>query len=205
MYQTRQGVRTAEQWLGFGEVWREARALNEIVLQSLAQKGLPVIAFPPSACILAQDGQVQEWDLRAFGAALDAGLVPVVNGDVVFDTTLGGTILSTEDVFLYLARRLPTRRILIAGAEEGVWQDYPGRNTLIRHINPREFQRIAPALQGSVAVDVTGGMLTKVESMLKLAEEIPGLEVLIFSGLQPGNVREALLGASPGTRITGRA
>jgi len=49
-------------------------------------------------------------------------------------------------------------------------------------------------------------MVTRIiltSSMLALAAEIPGLEVLIFSGLQPGAVREALLGATPGTRISG--
>jgi isopentenyl phosphate kinase len=202
-HRTRQGVRSAAEWQGFAEVWREARALNEIVIQALAQAGLPVIAFPPSACILAQDGQVLDWDLRPFRAALEAGLIPVVNGDTVFDTGRGGTILSTEDVFLYLARQIPTSRILLAGSEDGVWQDFPGRNNLIPHITPRDFSKMAVALQGSFAVDVTGGMLAKVESMLALAAEIPGLEVLIFSGLQPGAVREALLGDSPGTRISG--
>jgi isopentenyl phosphate kinase len=31
---------------------------------------------------------------------------------------------------------------------------------------------------------------------------LPGLEARIFSGEEPGNVRQALLGSSSGTRIT---
>src|SRR5512146_1620840 len=34
-YGTRQGVRTPEEWLGFAEVWKEARALNQIVVDAL--------------------------------------------------------------------------------------------------------------------------------------------------------------------------
>ncbi len=73
-YGTRQGVSTPEQWLGFAEVWEEARALNQIVIETLLAAGLPVIAFPPSAAVLAQDGKVLEWPLRPMLAALDAGL-----------------------------------------------------------------------------------------------------------------------------------
>jgi len=54
---------------------------------------------------------------------------------------------------------------------------------------------------GSQAADVTGGMASKVGQMLALVEELPGLEVLIFSGLQPGMVPKALLGECEGTKI----
>jgi isopentenyl phosphate kinase len=44
-------------------------------------------------------------------------------------------------------------------------------------------------------------MRSKVAQMLALVEEIPDLEILIFSGLQPGNIRRALQGEIPGTRL----
>jgi len=37
--------------------------------------------------------------------------------------------------------------------------------------------------------------------MSALIEEIPSLDVLIFSGLEPGAVRSALLGGHPGTYL----
>ncbi len=55
---------------------------------------------------------------------------------------------------------------------------------------------------GSSAADVTGGMAGKVREMLRLAKSLPGLEVLIFSGEDPGWVGAALEGkAVPGTWI----
>ncbi len=200
-YATRQGVSGPAQWRGFVEVWKEARALNQIVLEALLAAGLPVVAFPPSACAASQAGRITSWNLAPIEAALDAGLVPLVNGDVAFDRRLGGTILSTEDVFFYLAPRLNPQRILLAGIEAGVWEDYPQNTRLIPTITPASLAQSAMALRGSAAVDVTGGMLNKVESMLALVQEIPGLEVLIFSGVQEGNLFNALGGGSPGTLI----
>ena len=200
-YHTRQGVHTPAEWLGFSEVWQAARALNQIVVESLYEAGLPVFAFPPSAAVIAQDGQVSRWDIQPLRAALTAGLVPLVNGDVVFDNLLGGTILSTEDLFSFLARQLWPQRILLAGLEKGVWADYPVCRNLIAAITPQSYPELAASVAGSAAIDVTGGMAQKVKSMLALVDQLPGTEALIFSGRQPGQVRQALLGAVPGTLI----
>lgn len=200
-YGTRQGVRSEQEWMGFAEVWKEARALNQLVIEALAAAGLPVIAFPPSAAVIARDGHPLRWDLHPMQAALDAGLLPLVNGDTVFDEQRGGTILSTEDLFIYLARLLHPGRVLLAGREEGVWADYPACTRLIPEITPENYLAVAAQITGSASVDVTGGMIEKVRTMLDLAGDLPGFEARIFSGLKPGLVKQALLGARPGTGI----
>jgi isopentenyl phosphate kinase len=202
---TRQGVSTPEGWLGFFDVWQEARALNQVVLDALLAAGLPVIAFPPSAAVVASAGQVLRWDLAPIQASLQAGLLPLINGDVVFDTLIAGTILSTEDLFIHLARQLTPQRILLAGLEDGVWADFPACTRLIERITPRSFASARQLIGGSASVDVTGGMLQKVESMLSLSEENTCLETLIFSGLSAGTLQAALLGARPGTTLAANA
>ena len=71
--------------------------------------------------------------------ALAAGLVPLVYGDVIFDRKRGGIILSTEELFDYLARVMKPEEILLAGMEEGVWKDFPVCSTLIQQITPAFF------------------------------------------------------------------
>ncbi len=199
---TRAGVRTPRQWQGFAEVWHAARALNTLVMDALHAAGLPALAFPASAAALTRSGRVLSWDLAPLQAALAHGLLPVVYGDVVFDRHLGGTILSTEDIFTHLGAVLQPRRILIAGIEAGVWADYPACTRLAPEITPATLEETLPALGGSAAADVTGGMRSKVTGMLRLLETLPALEeVCIFSGAQEGAVRDALLGASPGTAL----
>lgn len=200
---TRQGVKTPDEWLGFAEVWWDASALNRLVMEAFRQAGLPVIALAPSASVIAREGQVERWDLTPLKSALQAGLLPVVYGDVIFDTLRGGTILSTEDLFAHLARQLRPDRLLLAGIESGVWADYPANTRLVSEITPHNFNEIAAALEGSSATDVTGGMASKVQEMLGLVQEIPGLEVLIFSGEKPGLMQEVLRGAQAGTMLHG--
>ena len=205
---TRQGVRTAAQWQGFVEVWREAAALNHLVMAALAEAGLPAVAFPPSAMLLAEDGKALLWNLEPLKNALEAGLLPVVYGDVVFDRRRGGTIFSTEDLFAHLAGELHPQQLLMAGIEAGVWADYPVCQQRIERITPATLSEVLPALGGSAATDVTGGMAAKVLETLHLVEAGDELQAAIFSGDQPGLVQRALAtpaaGILPGTVLARR-
>jgi isopentenyl phosphate kinase len=198
---TRQGVSGPKSWHGFADVWYQASELNRLVLQALRKSGLPALTLSPLASILADAGRVAAWDLTQLESSLEHGLLPVVHGDVVFDRERGGTILSTEELFGHLAERLRPQRILLAGMEAGVWADFPQRARLIEAITPSSFTVQLASLGASAGTDVTGGMLAKVSAMLPLLESLPELEVLIFSGEQPGNIRRALAGESPGTRL----
>jgi isopentenyl phosphate kinase len=206
-YGTRMGVHTPDEWGGFVEVWREAITLNQYVMDALHEAGLLAVSLPPVSSVTAQDGRVFTWDLSSLSHALRAGLLPVVFGDVVFDLQRGGTILSTEDLFAYLARHLPQAvglspgRVLLAGIEAGVWADFPACTRLIELITPESYAALSISVGDSRAADVTGGMASKVEHSLELAREIPGLEVWIFSGEAPGSVQRALLGHRLGTVI----
>jgi len=200
-YGTRQGVRTPQEWQGFVKVWKEAAALDHIVVEALTSAGIPAVALPVSASLAASDGKVTTWNLVPISSALEAGLAPVVYGDVVFDQVRGGTIFSTEDLFRFLAQQLHPQRLLLAGLEDGVWVDFPQRTKLISHITPHNMPSFKQALGKSASVDVTGGMESKVMQMLGLVEENPGLEVIIFSGDKPGNVQRVLLGEDMGTCI----
>jgi isopentenyl phosphate kinase len=187
--------------LGFVAVYQEARALNQIVLETLLGAGLPVIAFPPSAGIISENRTIKSWDLQPLQAALATGCIPLINGDVIFDLKLGGTILSTEELFTHLAVNLAPSRILLAGIEAGVWEDFPEKKHLLKTITPASFVPENAALGSSAAVDVTGGMRQKVETMLALSGKLPGLKALIFSGEEVGAVYQALLDDIPGTCI----
>ena len=189
-------------WRGFAEVWYQASSLNRYVMEALYKAGLGTIALPPSGSVIASDGQVAVWETTPIRMALAAGMVPVIFGDVVFDEVRGGTILSTENLFAYLVKALSPERVLLAGLEEAVWEDFPARRRRIERITPESFEEIKHGVGASNAADVTGGMEAKVREMLDLVQENPGLKIQIFSGTQPGNLVRALLGEILGTEIS---
>ncbi|HEX2905310.1 MAG TPA: isopentenyl phosphate kinase [Phototrophicaceae bacterium] len=199
-HQTMAGVHTPEQWRAFAEVATVAAELNYLIAKTLRTAGVPVWRLQPSASALSQDGLLVNLAIEPIRQALQQGLVPLVYGDVSLDTQRGGTIISTETIFFYLAQQVPVKRILLLGEVDGVY-DSAGR--VIPLITPANFEAVAATVGGSAGIDVTGGMETKVRDMLALAQHIPGLTIRILNGDQPELLQQALLHqAEPGTLIT---
>jgi len=199
-YHTRDGVNNREEWHGFAEVWHSARKLNQIVLETGRQAGLDLIAFPPSASILLENKKVKSWNLEPLKMALQKDLIPLIYGDVVFDEKLGGTILSTEELFAHLAKELKPARILLAGKEAAVFADFPQNQSPIRQLD--KDAKLEATLQTSENQDVTGGMRAKVEEMQALCRAIPGTQIEIFHAEAKNDLHNALIGRHSGTIIS---
>ena len=199
-YHTRDSVSNREEWHGFAEVWHSARKLNQIVLETGRQAGLDLIAFPPSASILLENKKLKNWNLEPLKMALQEGLIPLIYGDVVFDEKLGGTILSTEELFAHLAKDLKPARILLAGKETAVFADFPQNQKPIPLID--KDAKLEATLQSSENQDVTGGMRAKVEEMQTLCRAIPGIQIEIFHAEAKNDLHNALTGHHSGTIIS---
>lgn len=199
-YGTREGVKTLAQWRGYAEVAAAAARLNRLVTDAFLEVGVPVLSIRPSASARCRDGDVVHLDVRPIGAALSHGLVPMIHGDVALDDVRGGTIASTEDLFVYLAHELRPDRILLLSSVPGVLGP---AGKLISRIAPADLPDLRATLSGAEGVDVTGGMADKVERMVDLVRRQPQMTVDIVTGTQPGLLTACLLGdeCHAGTRI----
>ena len=68
------------------------------------------------------------------------GSVPVVFGDVALDEVRGGTIISTEEIFAWLAVRLRPQRVILAGEVAGVLERPAARGPRPVRRRPTERQ-----------------------------------------------------------------
>ncbi|HPB40424.1 MAG TPA: isopentenyl phosphate kinase [Flexilinea sp.] len=202
-YHTLDGVQTSSEWRGFAEVHAEADELNKITVSILRGCGLPILGFSPLSSVFTRNRKVTRWNIDPIFQSILHGLIPLIYGDTVLDSALGGTILSTEELFAALAIKSPKPvRILLAGIEEGIWKDYQKKDSLIKEMDlsdPKNTER--DFIKQSAYTDVTGGMFSKVQSMEELIRKNLIQEALIFSGEKQGNIKAALLGGTPGTKI----
>ncbi len=114
-YGTHLGVHSPADWRGFAEVAAAAARLNRLVTDALLAAGVPVWSIQPSASARCRDGELLSLEIGPIEQALAHGLVPLVYGDVALDKVRGGTIISTEQIFAYLARRLHPARLIMVG------------------------------------------------------------------------------------------
>jgi isopentenyl phosphate kinase len=204
-YGTRDGLtsqaKREDYWKGFAEVRFQAAELNRHVTEALVDAGIPAFPLPPSSMMVTTHRKVTSYDSLVMRKTLEARLLPIVYGDVFLDEELGGTILSTEDIFASLAEIFPPARVLIAGIESGVWADFPARTKLVTEIRLADYEKIRAGIGISANTDVTGGMKAKVEEMFALIQKNQGLTVQIFSAEEDGFLTRALNGENVGTLL----
>jgi len=215
---TLEGLAGGGGWRGFAETRRGVLEINARVLDALARGGLHPALVSPSAGLIARDGKVRRWDLSVIRALLKDGQIPLTHGDAVLDERRGFTILSTEELFEFLAGRLHPKRIILACDVEGVYLAGPRRLSpaplaareraadCARCVDRTNLAGIRRALRAAVPPradrpDVTGGMLGKVERLYKIARRIRGVDARIVSGLVAGTVESALCGGETGTAV----
>lgn len=199
-FSTMDGVSTPKDWLGFAEVAKSAKTLNDLVFDIGINLGLPLKIIRPSSQVLTTNRQIVHWNLSPIQSFLSNQEIPLIYGDVILDTQIGGTILSTEELFLHLAEFLKPSMMLIAGIEAGVYADYPVNSRVIPTIS-RDDALIGLNLAGSQTPDVTGGMLTKVRLLQLACRRNPGMGAYIYDGLNFENTIEIVSGSLVGTQI----
>ena len=193
-------------WRGYAETSAAASRLNRIVTDTFLRVGVPVLSIQPSASARCRGGEIVSLAVEPVEEALVRGLVPLLYGDVAMDELWGSTIISTETIFAYLARQLHPGRIILVGEVEGVFTADPHVDPeahLIPVVDASTADNAETALGGSHAVDVTGGMRSKVQLMAGLVRDLPDLRISLLSGLQPGLLERALVDPdlNAGTRI----
>ena len=204
-YAKRYGVHTGlssdADWMGFALTSAAALHLNRIVVDELLAAGVPALSLQPSATMQSERGVLSRWDTTMLSSALARGLLPVIHGDVAFDTTQGSAIISTEQLLTHLAHApaFQLTRIILVG-ESGVYTADPHLDPNAQRIPHIDSANIATVLEGAGAshgVDVTGGMRSKIALMWQLVRTIPGLTIHLI-GPTPGFLPRAIQGDADG-------
>ncbi len=194
-YGVHRGLAPDADWMGFALTAGAALRLNRIVVDALLAAGVPAVEIQPSAALRCSGSQIVAWDTAAVAAALAHGLTPVIHGDVAFDSQQGSAIISTEQLLahLTLASDLRPARIILVG-EDAVYTADPRAEPQAERIpliTATNLDAVLHGAGGSHAVDVTGGMRSKLDLMWRLVSATPGLEVRLI-GARPGLLADAL-------------
>lgn len=190
-YGVHHGLPPGSDYHGFALTAGAALRLNRIVVDALLAADLPALSLQPSASLQASSGQIVRWHTEPIQTALAHRLIPVIHGDVAFDTIQGSAIISTEALLAHLALTTEMRpsRIILVG-EAAVYTADPRRDPTATRIPLITAANLASVLQGAAgshAVDVTGGMRSKLNLMWQLVQANPHLDVRLI-GPDPGQL-----------------
>jgi isopentenyl phosphate kinase len=182
----------AERARGAAIVATEVRRLHLLVLRALVRSGVAPASVPIATHARNRAGALVAFDPAPFTDALARGLVPVSFGDVVPDDAWGSSILSADTIAERLVGPLHARRVVFVSDVPGVLEGPSrGRRTVVPELDASAVERLR-ASPG--AVDVTGGIRGKAETMLRIARA--GADAALISGLSDGALSRALRGES---------
>jgi len=197
MFKTNLGIVNADSREGISLVQDSAATLNRIVVKSLIKAGEHAISVQPSSALVAENGRIKRWNLQPIREMLKHDLLPVPYGDVALDIKKGCCIISTEEILNYLARQFKPKRIILAGITDGVFTSDPHEDPnakLISVVDSSNYSDVRRYLAGSAGIDVTGGMLHKIDRIFELTRI--GVEAEVINGQKRGHLQRALLGES---------
>lgn len=192
-YKTKEGIVGKDSVFGASVTEEAARFLNQLVIKKFVSEKVPVFPFSPGSFIISNTKVYSKSYLDPIEKALDLGIVPVVYGDVVLDKKIGFTIFSTEKILSILANEFNKKykiRMIFVTDVDGVLDE---KGELIPEITKANFGKLKTGIAGAKGVDVTGGMLHKVEEALVLAGNL-SIKTQIINGLKSGRLKKAILG-----------
>ncbi len=170
------------------EIHSSMKRLNSTVIEALTDAGLPAVPVHPfSTAARTADGALRI-EADSVETMLGEGFVPVLHGDVVVHKGEGATILSGDELVVWLAGALSADRIGLCSSVSGVYDTDGG---VIDRIE--SFDEVVDAVGESDETDVTGGMAGKVRALLSL--DAPA------SVFGPDGLESFVAGEDPGTRI----
>jgi isopentenyl phosphate kinase len=194
-YGIKEGFKEETQKIGFSEIHHVMTVLNGLFMDSLIWHSIPAVSIAPSSCVVTENGRIKNFEGAPLKALLRMGFLPVLYGDAVFDTKLGFTILSGDQLVATLASKFDAKRIVIGVDVDGLYDSDPKANKaakMLTHLTLGELKKLQGGLGKSTTRDVTGGMFGKVSELLFAIEQ--GIPVTIVNATEPNLVCKALKG-----------
>ncbi|NYZ74953.1 isopentenyl phosphate kinase family protein [Candidatus Micrarchaeota archaeon] len=188
------GVKTVEQKIAFGDTHWCVNALNQLIVRALLDAGVPAIGLPPSSLLDQDNKRIAHFDLAKTRQFLEFGMVPVLYGDFVLDSAQGGSVVSGDQLVTYIARELKAERMVFASDVDGVCDSDPKTNpnaVCVKLVSEKNKDEVLAKLEGAKTTDVTGGMKGKITELLEEARITP---IFIVNGNRAKRVQKALLG-----------
>jgi isopentenyl phosphate kinase len=168
--------------------------LMSLVTGIFRERGLPCYPFQTSSYLVTHNGEPRHYWIEPIKHALSLGQLPVLSGDLVFDTRKGFVIFSSDRIPELFVESLPLKRVVMLTNVPGV-MNYSSDSDIIRRVAIHDRDLLLDNAGASGHLDVSGGMKNKVKALLRLADL--GVEGVICDGRTPSLLQGALFDPDP--------
>lgn len=184
-----EGITRNDQILSFAQTQLLQNKLNYQVCEILQEYSLPAIPFQPSSSAIMNGKRLISLNYALLKNLLSISLIPVLFGVPSYDTSQKCSILSGDQIMVYLAWHLKPQMLVFASNVDGILGN---RQELIETISPANYEDIKTLLYETSYTDVTGSMAGKIAELATLK----GIRSYIINGNTLGIIKDILNGKS---------
>lgn len=194
---------TAKKIHGIILLQKNLQKLNETVVKHFVKQGLPAMSYQPYSALVSNK-HITRMSIEPIKRHLNMGMIPIVFAGPVPDKSRGVSILSSDHIGPYLAKELKADLFVAGTCVDGVHDKDPyiyKDARQIPKITPKNYAKLVKSMGGSTHIDVTGGMLRKVDELLNFAK--CGVKARVVDLRKPNVLYETIQGIKQhGTLIT---
>jgi len=195
-YKLHKGFTGPEQFIPLSKTQGIVNEFRLLLTNVFQEAGLPVNLLHPSSMVVAEKMRIKSTSFEPLKGWLALGMIPFLGGDLLYDTAMGFSVGSGDELAIVLTRHLDAKRLVFAMDESGIYDDNPKKNpgaNILREININDIDAVIENLKDAEQVDASGAMMGKLLSIRGVKDLIErGLETTLLSMMNFGNLKALL-------------
>lgn len=200
-YRLNEGYINSDSFKGVALTKLSVLKLSQLFLTEMNGLGINSCLIETSTVAQTTNKKISSFNISSIKSVLKLNNIPVLSGDVVYDSKKKIAILSGDQIVVYLAKKLNASKIIFVSDVDGVYNKNPKKfkdAKLIKEINKKNYREIIENVEMHNSNDVTGEMKGKI---LTIKENLKNIQAIIINGSKTNNLKNALEEKKLGTRI----
>jgi len=197
-YNLHKGFRNKDQLISMSKTQQIVNIFRKTIAKTFLEEGIPINLMHASSMVVGTKMVITDYTFNSLQGFLSLGMVPLIGGDMMYDTSMGFSVCGGDQLAVVLSRVLRANRLLFATDVAGVFDKDPklGEHAqLLREININEVEHLLSKASESPKTDASGKMRGKLHSLTSIKDLIrEGLDVAILSMNKKGVLTNYLKG-----------
>ncbi|MDJ0726503.1 MAG: isopentenyl phosphate kinase [Prochloraceae cyanobacterium] len=170
-----------------------------LIAMMFREQDVPCYPFQTSSYLTTSEGQPVAFFIEPIIQVLSMGIIPILSGDIVFDRHKQFVVFSSDRIPELFLNRLIIKRVAILTNVPGLLCSRKNSVAMLRFITKDNYKFALQAAETSNQPDVSGGMATKIDALIRLAKR--GVESVVCDGRDPHLLIPALYEPNPNGTI----
>lgn len=200
------GFQSPDQLIAMSQTQHEMNEYRLKLTKKMIENGIPVNLLHPSSFCTSEKMKITESFLNAVKGYFSIGMIPLMGGDMLYDSKMGFSVGGGDQLMVLLAKQFSADNVLFVSDVAGVFDTDPKQNVnaeFIPKIPLGILHEIIEKTDSSPLKDVSGAMKGKLQAILSLKEQISnGSRVCLLSMKTSGNLKSLLKGSTENIRFT---